>query len=185
MALACIVFACALALVPHYKLRQPDPYAYRASIAALLDGRLALDAAQYRQLSADLSKVDDGWNSGIGILQWTQTPAGGWVSEKNPGYLFLVAPFAALGLTRLAPILFFLIGCAGLWLAGRRWLGDWGGAFAVVLFCSSGTLVTMLHEASPLAGRARGAAGRAPARSDAARSSSKLAEGSLRAHGGP
>jgi len=123
------------------------PYAYRASVAALLDGRVTLDAAQYRRLSAELSKVDDGWNSGIGAVQWTQTPAGGWVSEKNPGYPFLVAPFAALGLTRLAPILFFLIGCAGLWLAGRRWLGAWGGAFAVALFCSSGALVTMLHEA--------------------------------------
>jgi hypothetical protein len=147
IALASVVFACAVALVPHYKLRQPDPYAYRASIAALLDGRVALDAAQYQQLSAELSKADDGWDSGIGIVQWTRTPAGDFVSEKNPGYPFLVAPFGALGLTRLAPILFFLIGCAGLWMAGRRWLGAWGGVFAVALFCSSGTLVTMLHEA--------------------------------------
>jgi hypothetical protein len=147
LAVASIVLAGAIALVPHYKLRQPDPYTYRASIAALLDGRVALDAAQYRRLSAELSKVDDGWDSGIGIVQWTRTPAGGFVSEKNPGYPFLVAPFAAVGLTRLAPILCFLIGCAGLWLAGHRWLGAWGGAFAVALFCSSGTLVTMLHEA--------------------------------------
>ena len=147
IALASIVLACAVALAPHYKLRQPDPYAYRASVAALLDGRVTLDAVQCRRLSAELSKVDDGWNSGIGIVQWTQTPAGSWVSEKNPGYSFLVAPFAAAGLTRLAPILFFLIGCAGLWLAGRRWLGAWGGAFTVALFCSSGTLLTMLQEA--------------------------------------
>jgi len=147
LAVASIVLACAIALGPQYKLRQPDPYAYRASVAALLDGRVALDAAQYRQLSAELSKIDDGWHSGIGIVQWARTPAGDWVSEKNPGYPFLVAPFAAAGLTRLAPILYFLIGCAGLWLAGRRWLGAWGGAFAVALFCSSGTLVTMLHEA--------------------------------------
>ncbi len=146
-ALASIVLAVGVALVPQYKLRQPDPYAYRASIAALLDGRVALDAAQYRQLSAELSKLDDGWNSGIGIVQWTKTPAGAFVSEKNPGYPFLAAPFAALGLTRLAPIFFLLIGCGGLWPAGSRWLGAWGGAFAVALFCSSGTLVTMLHEA--------------------------------------
>jgi len=147
IALASIALVCALALVPGYKLRQPDPYAYRASVAALLDGRVVLDAARYRQLAAELSKTADGWNSGIGIVQWTQTPAGAWVSEKNPGYPFLVAPLAAVGLTRLAPILFFLIGCAGLWLAGSRWLGAWGGAFAVALFCSSGALVTMLHEA--------------------------------------
>jgi len=108
---------------------------------------VTLDDAQYRKLATELAKVDDGWNSGIGIVQWTKTPAGDRVSEKNPGYPFLMAPFAALGLTRLAPILFFLVGCTGLWLAARRWLGDWGGAFAVALFCSSGTLITMLHEA--------------------------------------
>jgi hypothetical protein len=145
--LASIVLAGALALGPHYKLRQPDPYAYRASVAALLDGRVTLDAAQYKELTAALSQVSDGWSSGIGIVQWTKTPAGVFVSEKNPGYPFLLAPFAALGLTRLAPIFCFLIGCAGLWLAGGRWLGTWGGAFAVALFCSSGTLLTMLHEA--------------------------------------
>ena len=147
LALASMVLACAIALAPHYKLRQPDPYAYRASVAALLDGRVTLDVTQYRQLAAELSRADDGWNSEIGIVQWTKTPAGDFVSEKNPGYPFLVAPFAALALTRLAPVIFFFIGCAGLWMAGRRWLGAWGGAFAVALFCSSGTLVTMLHQA--------------------------------------
>ena len=138
---------CAVALVPQYKLRQPDPYAYRASIAALLDGRLVLDEAQYRSLEARLKKVDDGWQSRLGVVQWTTTPSGAYVSEKNPGYAFWAAPFAAAGVVRLAPVAALLIGCAGLWLAGRRWLGEWGGAFAVTLFCGSGTLVTMLHEA--------------------------------------
>jgi len=160
LALASIALACAVALVPSYKLRQPDPYAYRASIAALLDGHVVLGPEQYRELSAELAAVGDGWGSEIGIVQWTTTPSGGRVSEKNPGYPFLAAPLAAVGLVRLAPILFLLVGCGGLWMAGRRWLGDWGGAFAVALFCSSGTLLTMLHEAYlPMAAEASLVAG--------------------------
>ena len=147
LALASLVLVCVVALVPAYKLRQPDPFAYRASIAALLDGRLVLDTAQYRSLDSRLKKVDDGWHSNIGIVQWTTTPSGAHVSEKNPGYAWWAAPFAAVGVVRLAPVAALLIGCAGLWLAGRRWLGEWGGAFTVALFCGSGTLVTMLHEA--------------------------------------
>ena len=160
VSVAAVVLVCTVALVPAYKLRQPDPYAYRASIAALLDGRLVLTDAQYRRLDAELRLVDDGWGSATGVVQWTRAASGGLVSEKNPGYPFWALPFAAAGAVRLAPVAALLIGCAGLWLAGRRWLGEWGGAFTVVLFCSSGTLVTMLHEAyMPTATEASLAAG--------------------------
>ena len=95
LALVSLALVCAVALVPQYKLRQPDPYAYRASIAALLEGHVVLDAAQYAELDARLKKVNDGWRSGTGIVQWTTTANGARVSEKNPGYAFWAAPFAA------------------------------------------------------------------------------------------
>src|ERR1017187_8622614 len=49
-------------------------------------------------------------------------------SEKDPGYPFLAAPFQAAGIIRLAPLFYGALGC----------LGRYGGAAAVVLFCSSG-----------------------------------------------
>ena len=35
---------------------------------------------------------------GMGIAQWMHTASGTWISEKNPGYPFLAAPFQAVGL---------------------------------------------------------------------------------------
>ena len=66
------------------------------------------------------------------------TAAGTWISEKNPGYPFLAAPFQALGIFRLAPLFYGALGAVGLFFGGRRWLGRWGGTWAVVFFCSSG-----------------------------------------------
>lgn len=146
VALAAVALVSVLALVLPLRLHQPDPYAYRASIVALRDGRVTLTEGQFLSLAARLAHEDDGWDSRIGIMQWTRTPEGRFVSEKNPGYPFLVYPFAVAGVVRLAPLVALLLGCFGLWLAGRRWLGEWGGALAVVLFCSSGTFVTMVSE---------------------------------------
>ena len=72
------------------------------------------------------------------IQQWVQLPGGRWISEKDPGYPFLAAPFQALGIIRLAPLFYGALGCLGLYAGARRWLGRWGGAAAVGLFCSSG-----------------------------------------------
>ncbi len=72
------------------------------------------------------------------IAQWVQLPDGRWISEKDPGYPFLAAPFQALGVIRLAPLCYGALGCLGLFLGARRWLGRFGGAAAVGLFCSSG-----------------------------------------------
>jgi hypothetical protein len=67
-----------------------------------------------------------------------QLPGGRWISEKDPGYPFLAAPFQAAGIIRLAPLCYGALGCLGLFFGARRWLGRFGGAAAVVLFCSSG-----------------------------------------------
>ena len=63
---------------------------------------------------------------------------GRWISEKDPGYPFLAAPFQALGIIRWAPLFYGALACAGLFAGGRRWLGRFGGAAAVGLYCSSG-----------------------------------------------
>ena len=67
-----------------------------------------------------------------------QLASGRWISEKDPGYPFLAAPFQALGIIRLAPLFYAALGCLGLFAGARRWLGRWGGTAAVALFCSSG-----------------------------------------------
>jgi hypothetical protein len=60
------------------------------------------------------------------------------MSEKDPGYPFLGAPFQAFGVIRWAPLFFGLLACLGLFVGARRWLGRLGGAAAVGLYCSSG-----------------------------------------------
>jgi hypothetical protein len=42
---------------------------------------------------------------------------------------------------RLAPLFYGALGCLGLYLGGRRWLGRFGGAAAVGLYCSSGAAI--------------------------------------------
>jgi hypothetical protein len=77
-----------------------------------------------------------------------RTGSGAWVSEKNPGYPFLALPFQSLGILRLAPLFYGALGCLGLFAGARRWLGRWGGAYAVVLFCSSGAALTFAWRAT-------------------------------------
>jgi hypothetical protein len=115
------------------RLVEPDDYAYRGSIVALDQGHVELTTAQYDALAKQLGGPD-----ATGIGQWVQLSNGKWISEKNPGYPFLAVPFEALGILRLASLFYGLLGCLGLFFGGRRWLGRWGGAFAVGLFCSSG-----------------------------------------------
>ena len=76
------------------------------------------------------------------------TASGTWISEKNPGYPFLAVPFQALGLLRLTPLLYGALGCLGLFVGARRWLGRWGGTWAVVLFCSSGAAMAFAWRAT-------------------------------------
>jgi hypothetical protein len=132
-ALAAFAVLCVMALSFTPRLVEPDDYAYRASIVAMTQGHfLTLSTAQVEALAAQAP-------SGPGVIpQWIQLPSGRWISEKDPGYPFLAAPFQALGIIRLAPLFYGALGCLGLYAGARRWLGRWGGAAAVGLFCSSG-----------------------------------------------
>jgi hypothetical protein len=125
---------CVAVLTRAVQLLEPDDLAYRASIVALTHGHLlTLTNTEYQALLKELSS-----GGGQGIAQWVQTASGAWISEKNPGYPFLAAPFQALGLFRVAPLFYGALGALGLFAGARRWLGRWGGTWAVVLFASSG-----------------------------------------------
>ena len=143
---AMLAFAamCVAVLVRSPQLLEPDDYAYRASIVALTQGHLlTLTNVQYQELLKQLSS-----GGGMGIAQWVHTAAGTWISEKNPGYPFLAAPFQALGILRVAPLFYGALGAVGLFFGARRWLGRWGGTWAVVLFCSSGAALAFAWRAT-------------------------------------
>ena len=113
---------------------EPDDDAYRASIVAVTEGHfLTLSIAQAQILA---SKLDD--NPAAPPNQWVELPGGRTISEKNPGYPFLAAPFEALGVIRWAPLFYGALACLGLFAGARRWLGRFGGPAAVGLYCSSG-----------------------------------------------
>ncbi len=138
-ALAAFAVLCLLVLSVPARLVEPDDYAYRASTVAITQGHfLTLSTAQVDRLAAQLPGPGGGPGGPGGIVQWVQLPDGRWISEKDPGYPFLAAPFQALGIIRLAPLFYGALGCLGLFFGARRWLGRYGGAAAVVLFCSSG-----------------------------------------------
>ena len=118
------------------KLLEPDDSAYLASIIALTHGHITLSSTQYSALSAQLTAHD-----GTGIMQWIHLSNGRWMSEKNPGYPFFAAPFQILGILRAAPLFAGALAATSLFVAGRRWLGHWGGTWAVVLFVSSGAAI--------------------------------------------
>jgi hypothetical protein len=132
VALAVGAFAvlCILVLTTAPFLVEPDDYAYRASIVAMTQGHfLTLTTAQVHALGAQLT---GGHRSQPGlpfppIAQWVRLPGGRWISEKDPGYPFLAAPFQALGVIRLAPLFYGALGCLGLFLGGGAgWAGSGG-----------------------------------------------------------
>ena len=143
---AVLAFAglCVAVLVRSAQMLEPDDYAYRASIIALTQGHLlSLTNVEYQTLLKQLSS-----GSGMGISQWVHMSSGTWISEKNPGYPFLAAPFQALGILRAAPLFYGALGALGLFFGARRWLGRWGGTWAVVLFCSSGAALAFAWRAT-------------------------------------
>ncbi len=141
LAVAAFAVLCAVALGVAPQLTA-DGYAYRASIVAMTDGHfLTLSAAQVQALAAQLDRCPPSAKAcqfGGNIEFWVKLPGGRWISEKDPGYPFLAAPFQLLGIIRLAPLFYGMLGCLGLFFGARRWLGRFGGAAAVGLFCSSG-----------------------------------------------
>jgi hypothetical protein len=94
---------------------------------------LTLSTAQAEILARKL-----GDNPAAPPNQWVELPGGRTISEKDPGYPFLAAPFQALGIIRWAPLFYGALACLGLFAGARRWLGRFGGAAAVGLYCSSG-----------------------------------------------
>ena len=136
VALATAVFAalCVLVLSVAPQTAEPDDGAYRASIVAVTEGHfLTLSTAQAETLARKL-----GDNPAAPPNQWVELADGRYISEKDPGYPFLAAPFEALGIIRWAPLFYGAFACLGLFIGARRWLGRFGGPAAVGLYCSSG-----------------------------------------------
>jgi|SRR5579871_335378 len=138
VAVVAFVGLCIAVLTRSTALLEPDDLAYRASIVALSHGHLTLSTAEYEALSRKLGA----------IAQWVQLPNGRWISEKNPGYPFLAVPFQWLGALRLAPLFYGGLACAALFAGARRWLGRLGGAWSVVLYCSSGAALVFAWRAT-------------------------------------
>jgi hypothetical protein len=134
-ALASVVFAalCIVVLSVAPQIAEPDDGAYHHSIAAVAMGNfLTLSRPELDAVSASI-----GDRPGV-PNQWVELPDGRYISEKNPGYPYLAAPFEAMGIIRWAPLFFAAVGCLGLFIGARRWLGQFGGVAAVGLYCSSG-----------------------------------------------
>jgi hypothetical protein len=145
--LAVVAFAvlCAVVLstAPPWAV-EPDDGAYRASIVAMTEGDfLTLSSAQVTALTERLRRQNGAGPGGAGGFvqfpnQWVELSDGRYISEKDPGYPFLAAPFQALGIIRWAPLFYGALACLGLFVGARRWLGRCGGLAAVGLYCSSG-----------------------------------------------
>src|ERR1700691_3253316 len=145
LAVAAFAVLCVLVLRAAPYLPEPDDYAYRASIVAMTDGHFfTLSGAQAYALAERLAPQLGSNRLGPGPggpVQWVQLPGGRWISEKDPGYPYLAVAFQALGLIRLAPLFYAALAWLGLYFGGRRWLGTFGGAAAVGLYCSSGAAI--------------------------------------------
>jgi hypothetical protein len=134
LAVAAFAALCAVVLTVSPQSAEPDDGAYRASIVAMTEGHLlTLSTAQAETLARKL-----GDNPAAPPNQWVELSDGRYISEKDPGYPFLAAPFQALGIIRGAPLFFGALACLGLFVGARRWLGGFGGLAAVGLYCSSG-----------------------------------------------
>jgi hypothetical protein len=134
LTVAAFAALCAVVLSVAPQAAEPDDGAYRASIVAMTEGHfLMLSTAQAETLA---SKLGD--NPAAPPNQWVELTPGRYISEKDPGYPFLAAPFEALGIIRWAPLFYGALACLGLFIGARRWLGRFGGPAAVGLYCSSG-----------------------------------------------
>ena len=119
VALAVIAFAalCVAVVSVAPQSAEPDDGAYRASIVAMTEGHfLTLSAAQAEALARKL-----GDNPAAPPNQWVELSDGRYISEKDPGYPFLAAPFQALGIIRSAPLFYGALACLGLFIGARRW----------------------------------------------------------------
>jgi len=133
-AFAAFAVLCVVVLSVAAQTAEPDDGAYRASIVAMTEGHfLTLSITQAEALAREL-----GDNPDAPPNQWVEVTTGRYMSEKDPGYPFLAAPFEKLGIIRWAPLFYGFLACLGLFIGARRWLGRFGGPAAVGLYCSSG-----------------------------------------------
>lgn len=134
LAVAAFAALCVAVLSVAPQNAEPDDGAYHHSIVAITMGHyLTLTTAQVDALDSRI-----GGPAGQVPNQWVELPNGRYISEKDPGYPFLAAPFQALGVLRWAPLWYGALACVGLFVGARRWLGRFGGPAAVGLYCSSG-----------------------------------------------
>jgi hypothetical protein len=134
--LAAVAFAalCVVVLSVPPQIAEPDDGAYHHSIVGITMGHyLTLSPAQIDALDTRI-----GAPAGQIPNQWVELTNGRYISEKDPGYPFLAAPFQALGIIRWAPLFYGALACLGLFIGARRWLGRFGGLAAMGLYCSSG-----------------------------------------------
>jgi hypothetical protein len=135
LAVAAFALLCTVVCSVAPQIAEPDDGAYHHSIVAITMGDfLTLSKAQLNALDAKV-----GGPAGQVPNQWVELADGRYISEKDPGYPFLAAPFQALGIIRWAPLFYGALACLGLFIGARRWLGRFGGLAAVGLYCSSGT----------------------------------------------
>jgi hypothetical protein len=135
LAVAAFAALCVVVLSVAAQVAEPDDGAYHHSIVGITMGDfLTLSHAQLNALEAKMGDPEVGQVPN----QWVELANGRYVSEKDPGYPFLAAPFEALGIIRWAPLFYGALACLGLFIGARRWLGRFGGLAAVGLYCSSG-----------------------------------------------
>src|SRR5438034_9783985 len=102
LAVAAFAALCAVVLSVAPQTAEPDDGAYRASIVAMTEGHfLTLSTAQAETLARKL-----GDHPAAPPNQWAALSDGRYISEKDPGYPFLAAPFEALGIIRWTPLFF-------------------------------------------------------------------------------
>src|SRR6476660_8625654 len=115
LALAAFAALCAVVLSVAPQAAEPDDGAYHASIVAMTEGHfLTLSTAQAKTLAGKLRD-----NPAAPPNQWVELANGRYISEKDPGYPFLAAPFEKLRIIRLAPLFYGLLACLGLFVGAR------------------------------------------------------------------
>jgi hypothetical protein len=134
LSVAAFAALCVAVLTVAPQPAEPDDGAYHASIVAITEGHfLTLSIAQAEAVARKLRDNPDAPPN-----QWVELADGRYMSEKDPGYPFLAAPFEALAIIRSAQLFYGALASLGLFFGARRWLGQFGGLAAVGLYCSSG-----------------------------------------------
>ena len=131
LAAAAFAALCTVVLRTATFMPEPDDYAYQGSIVAMTQGHfLSLSTAQVSAVAEQIGRgMPRAPGQLIAIPQWVGLPGGRWISEKDPGYPFLAAPFQALGIIRWAPLFYGAPACLGLFAGGAavarpvRWRG--------------------------------------------------------------